>query len=273
MTSNQPTLRIVITGATGRIGRRLRSHLGRSPDYELVLIDHDSRGDTGINTMTLSSYRSEWTNLFTGADTVIHLAGDPRPSAPWHSVSENNINSTLNVFRAATEHGVRRVVFASTLWTMEGHRFGHGPITKDTEPRPVSYYAASKLVGEAVGRQYSEERGLSVICLRIGAAQVDRSSPGRDLNAWRRTKWLGGDDLCQAFEKSIHAGDTAFAVLPLVSDNDGMRWDLAETRRVIGYEPTKPTPSQPIYLRVRIRALIGHAYKRLLDPTWKDYWR
>lgn len=265
--------RIVVTGAAGRIGRRLQARLGDATSYDIVSVDRDDRGEPGIHSADLSRYDTEWTDLFAGADTVIHLAGDPRPTAPWQSVAENNIEATLHVFRAASEHNVRRVIYASTLMTMEGHRFGSGPISADTQPRPTSFYAASKLMGESIGRQFSQVEGMSVICLRIGAVQVDRTSPSPDVNAWRRTKWLSGDDLCQAFEKAILADVQGFAILPLVSDNDGMRWDLTETRRVIGYKPTRPGSLRPIYMHVRIRGLLGHVYKRLFDPAWRDYWR
>lgn len=264
--------RVVITGAAGRIGKRLTTHLADSRSYDLVLVDRDARGEAGIHSADLSRYDAKWTDLFAGADTVIHLAGDPRPTAPWLSVAENNIEATLHLFRAASEHQVGRVIYASTLMTMEGHRFGSGPITADTPARPTCFYAASKLMAESIGRQFSQVTGMSVISLRVGAVQVDRSSPSRDVNAWRRTKWLSGDDLCQAFEKAIVAGFSGFAILPLVSDNDGMRWDLTDTRRVIGYEPTKPAPSEPIYLHVRLKALLGHLHKRLFDTGWRDYW-
>lgn len=264
--------RIVITGAAGRIGLRLRTHLGRSPDYELVLIDLDNRGDADIHCFNLSRYQPDWARLFAGADAVVHLAGDPRPTAPWRSVSENNIEATFNLFRAAAEHGVPRVLYASSLLTMEGYRYGRGVIAADAPPRPVSFYASSKLMGEAIGRQFSRDRGLSVICLRIGDVEVDRTSPGRDVNSWRQSRWLSVDDLCQAIEKAILVSDPGYVVLPLTSDNSGMRWDLAETCRVLGYEPTKPAPPLRPYMYVRLRALLGYALKRLFDPSWRDYW-
>ena len=98
------------------------------------------------------------------------------------------------MFRAAVEQGVRRVIYASTLMSMEGYRFGRGPIAFDATPRPVSFYAASKLMGEIIARQFAQERALSVICLRFGAVQTNGAPPGRDWTAWRLSKWLSNKD-------------------------------------------------------------------------------
>jgi hypothetical protein len=49
--------------------------------------------------------------------------------------------------------------------------------------------------------------------------------------------WLSDRDLCQGVERAAFAEGVQFAVLNLMSDNPGMRWDIEETRRLIGYEP------------------------------------
>lgn len=271
MSKREQARRIVITGAAGRVGGRLRTHFEGLSDRDVVLIDHDCQGASGIHSADLSRYDRAWTDLFAGADAIIHLAGDPRPSAPWASVAKNNIEATFNVFKAAAAHGVRRIVYASSLMTMEGHRFGREPIVVDTPARPVSFYGVSKLVGEEIGSQFAREGTMSVICLRIGVVQTGDVPAGRDLNGWRRSKWLCGADLCQAFEKAIQAADTNYAILPVVSDNANMRWNLAETCRVLGYTPTKCTTVKPPYFHVRIRGLLGWVHKRWLDPAWRDY--
>lgn len=263
--------RIVLTGAAGNIGSLLGAYFGNSPDYDPVLTDLENHGEASIYPADLSHYDPEWIEQFSGADTVIHLACDSRPCAPWESVAENNTEVTFNVFRAAALQKVRRVILASTLKTMDGYRFSQGPIAADAIPRPTTFYAASKLFEERLGRYYSEEFGLSVICLRLGYVHPGQLHSGRNHNTWRHSKWLSAEDMYQAVEKAIQVEDVTFAVLPLVSDNATMRWDLSETCRVLGYEPTKFTkpPSPPI--RYRIRAMLGKIYKRFLDPAWQYY--
>ena len=92
----------------------------------------------------------------------------------------------LNVYEAAVRHGVRRLVFASSNWTMAGHRFAEGPLTTDREPYPINAYGVSKLVGERLGRSYSDRRGLSVICFRIGYCQhIPGNPPGPTMSLQR----------------------------------------------------------------------------------------
>jgi nucleoside-diphosphate-sugar epimerase len=264
--------RIVVTGAAGEIGTLLGTYFSSSPHYDPVLTDLVNHDEASIYPANLSHYDPEWVERFAGADTIIHLANDSRPCAPWESVAENNIEVTFNVFRAAVQQKVRRIIFASSLKTMDGYRFSRGPIAADAPPRPTTFYAAEKLFAERLGRYYSEEFGLSVICLRLGYVHPEQFHSGRNQNAWRHSKWLSVEDLYQAVEKAIQVEDVAFAVLPLVSDNATMRWDLFETCRVLGYEPTKYTepPSPP--LRYRIRAMLGMIYKRFVDPAWQYYW-
>ena len=54
---------------------------------------------------------------------------------------------------------------------------------------------------------------------------------------WGKKMWLSNQDYCQVVEKAILVGNVSFAVLNAMSDNSGMKWDLSETRRVLGYQP------------------------------------
>jgi NAD+ dependent glucose-6-phosphate dehydrogenase len=54
---------------------------------------------------------------------------------------------------------------------------------------------------------------------------------------WGQAMWLSNRDLCQAMERAVLAEGVGFAVLNLMSENPGMRWDIATTKQVIGYTP------------------------------------
>jgi len=134
---------------------------------------------------------------------------------------------------------VRRVVFASSNWVMAGHRPGQGVLTIDMDPYPINPYGVSKLMGERMGRSAHARRGLSVICFRIGYLQRGDNRPGTHMgwSGWGQGMWLSNRDLCQAMERAVLAEDVGFAVLNLMSDNPGMRWDIEMTKRTIGYAP------------------------------------
>lgn len=231
---------VLITGAAGALGSRLRHHM-QSLGWALTLLDREPRGDGAIQAADLAVFHDDWARHFAGVDTVLHLAGDPSPRASWTSAQRNNIDATHNVVEASCRAGVRRMVFASSNWVLAGHRFGTIPLEAATEPYPVNPYGISKLVGERIGRAASELRGLSFIAFRIGYCQRDRDNlPGTQMGwgLWGQRMWLSNRDLCQGFEKAVLAPDTLrFGIFNLVSDNRGMRWRIDDVASALGYVP------------------------------------
>jgi UDP-glucose 4-epimerase len=119
--------------------------------------------------------------LFQGVDTVFHLAAipsvprsidDPDPS---HTV---NIDGTYNVFRAAADAKVRRLVYAAS-----SSAYGDTEVLPKTEamsPRPKSPYAVQKLVGEYYASVFHSCFGLDTVALRyfnVYGPRQDPSSP------------------------------------------------------------------------------------------------
>lgn len=227
--------RLVITGALGNLGAKLSNAL--VSDHELRRIDLRTVGDCIAS--DIAEYDPTWAALFEGADTVLHFAGDSQPTASWNSVSRANIMGTSNVLRAAREHKVRRVVFASTNQVMAGYRFLEGPVSSSMPPTPLNPYAVSKLFGEEAGRAYAAETGRSFIALRIGNIMPAENVPhaGMGIGLWGQQMWLSNRDFLDGVRAAISAPDVHFAIVNLMSRNPGMRWDLTETERVLGFRP------------------------------------
>jgi len=260
---------IVITGATGNIGRKLDAHF-RGLGWNVRKLDRDGRGDAEVTVCDLGTWDEAWVARFADADAVIHLAGDPRPEAPWGSIQANNIDLVLNVFEAAARQRAKRVVFASSNWTVAGHRFGDFPLTTEVEPYPVNAYGVSKLIGERLARNYHARWGLSAICFRIGYNQNrpgNLPGPHMGWGAWGQAMWLSDRDLCHGFERAVLAGpEVGFAVLNLMSDNPGMRWDIGPTRRTIGYEPQDGAVAV-VDSDTGVRTEAAHGARRLIETT------
>jgi len=230
---------LLITGATGSIGTKLRRHFA-DRDVRLRLLCLNPRNDPQVTTADLSVYDEAWARHFDGVDAVIHLAGDAHATASWASVQRFNIDLTLNVFRAAQNYRAKRIVFASSNWVMAGYRFGTERLTTELEPRPINPYGCGKLLCERAGRQFALQSGVSFIALRIGCCQhIAGNIPGPQIEQglWGQQMWLSDRDLCHGIERAAFAEEVSFAVLNLMSDNPGMRWDLERTRQVIGYAP------------------------------------
>jgi L-arabinose 1-dehydrogenase [NAD(P)+] len=120
-------MRVVITGAAGRIGVQLVEEL--APCHELILVDRVPV--PGRNSIVadlsrtpamrglhrwLQPRRFRWNEAFNGADVVVHLAANAAAHAPWQKVLQSNIQASWNTINSAVKHGVSRVVFASSNW-------------------------------------------------------------------------------------------------------------------------------------------------------------
>ena len=230
---------ILITGATGSIGSKLRKHFG-GLDVRLRLLCLNPKQDADVMTADLSQYDKTWARQFADVDAVIHLAGNPFSTASWESVQRFNIDLTLNVYRAAQIYHAKRIVFASSNWVMAGYRFGSERLTAELAPRPINAYGFGKLFCERAGRQLAQQSAISFIALRIGCCQHALGNiPGPQIEhgVWGQRMWLSDRDLCHGAERAVLAADVPYAVLNLMSDNPGMRWDIDSTRQVIGYAP------------------------------------
>jgi uronate dehydrogenase len=244
---------VLITGAAGNLGAKLRRHLeGR---YALRLLDINPAGDSAVAQADLARWDLTWADQFRGADVVVHLAADPTAHQTWPNLVGPNVDAVVNVFQAALRAGVGRVVYASSNHVMGGYKDDPEParLTTDLPPKPGTRYeveaqrrdstpyAAAKLFGERLGRCTAEAHGLSVIAVRIGWVRPGDNRP-QDLpperGPWFRLMWLSNRDFCQLMEKCILADPSVrFAVVNGMSANTGMRWDIEHTRTLLGYQP------------------------------------
>ncbi|MBI2194365.1 MAG: NAD(P)-dependent oxidoreductase [Planctomycetes bacterium] len=244
---------VLITGAAGNVGGKVRRHLeGR---YRLRLLDRDARGDPEVVRADLSAWDESWVQLFQGVDAVVHLAADPVATRTWSELVGPNMDAVFNVLLAAVRGGVKRVIYASSNHAMGGYREIHEPakITTDLPPLPGTHYVvkeevrnstpygSAKLMGERVGKCFAEACGLSFIAVRIGwvlGGENRASDIPADRDDWFRLMWLSNRDLCHLMERCIEADSSIrYAVVNGMSANTGMRWDIDHTRRLVGYQP------------------------------------
>ncbi|MFC6716232.1 NAD-dependent glucose-6-phosphate dehydrogenase Azf [Natrialbaceae archaeon GCM10025810] len=235
---------VLLTGASGRVGQAILADLADSYDWRLLDRDpptDEMPGEFVVGDVTDGSVIRE---AMAGVDAVIHLAGDPRPEAPWDSVLENNIDGTQTIYEAAVETGVEKVAFASSNHAVGAYETEertpdlyrpHDDFRLDgTElPRPGNLYGVSKAAGETLGRYYHDEYGISVVNVRIG--NLTKGHPPIDYERGQ-AMWLSHRDCAHLFDRCLRA-DYDYEIVYGISDNDRKYYSLERAREVLGYDP------------------------------------
>jgi len=228
MTQQAYRPKVLITGASGRIGSVLREGL-RGVYGDLRLTDLRPIADLAPGETFLTADLTDFDAMLRvvdGIDVIVHL-GAVAAEDEWSRILSNNIAGTFNLFEAARQKGVRRVLFASTH-----HVVGYYPrgkrIGPDDPARPDSRYAVSKVFGESLGRLYADKHGLEVIAMRIGTFRP------KPLDRRMLSAWISRRDMIELTRCCIEAPNVHYEVVFGVSDNRRSWWDVGSARR-LGY--------------------------------------
>src|SRR5689334_839168 len=105
-TNNRP--KVLVTGASGLIGGMVVRDLGHKYQF------------SGLNRRPVEGIPSTQADIadleairpaFEGIDMVVHMSAETKDLGNWDKIISNSIVGTVNVFRAAADAGVKRVVF------------------------------------------------------------------------------------------------------------------------------------------------------------------
>ena len=253
-------MRVVVTGAAGKIGREIADELADS--HELTLIDceplpgksslmmdlseYPLRADSQLSSYSSLAEERKWRKAFDGVEVVIHLAEDPEPRTAHQRVLKNNVQATWNVLHAAVHHRVRRVIYASSGWAVKLLEEQLAPacytesgrkITSEIPPCPKNPYGIGKAFGELTGKCYSDTGQLeSFLAVRLG--WFDPNCPKDEL--YNHLK-ITAKDLRSLFRRCVEVPFTGFHVIYGVSAQKTAPYDLFHTRRLLSWEPSSLT--------------------------------
>jgi UDP-glucose 4-epimerase len=168
---------VLVTGGAGFIGMHVVPML-LEQGYRVRILDNMFRGDrdevaklvAGGNVELIDQdvrYGGSVHAAMKGCESVIHLAAVSinKSVADPHESIDINMVGNHNVFNAAAEHGVRRLVFASSASVYGDPK--KLPMHEDDELAPLTPYCISKRAGEDLLGFYQRTKGLNWIALRF----------------------------------------------------------------------------------------------------------
>jgi len=290
--------KIVVTGGGGFIGSHLVDRLLERPGGDVVVFDNLTRGRLANVSQHRSNPRLEFIegdvrdaqavlDAVRGATVVYHLAAQ---SSVMGGVTDaectfsTNVIGTFNVLRAATRHGVERVLFASSR-QVYGEPISL-PVDEESPLLAVNSYGASKLAGEAYCRAFRREFGLQVGILRLANVYgprdtgrviplwIDQAMAGRELNVFGGKQVIDFVWIEQVVEALVRAAALEGPLPPMnIGSGTGTRiFDLARriARLACGQPRVRLQPARPMEVTrfvanvERMRQMLG--LEPPLDP-------
>jgi nucleoside-diphosphate-sugar epimerase len=272
---------IAVTGGRGGFGTIVVSKLA-ARGYNVLSIDRVPAGEASVPHVTqlsadLTDY-SQTASVLEGAEAVVHLAAIPDPKGfPPDVVFMNNTSSAFNVLQAASVHGCRKAVLASSEsaygfpWAGKPLSPLYLPVDEEHPLIPEDCYGLSKAVTESIGQAFHRSTGMQVVSLRLATICGEKQiaylkSYANDPRGLRRILWSYVDardaaDACvRAVEKdglgcvslNIAADDTCSALpslelintyLPEVKDlrspfrNNEALYSNRKAKRLLEWQP------------------------------------
>jgi len=223
---------VLITGSKGIVGKVLVE--GLSSSFNITQAD--------LPEIDLTD-RVQVYQILAGQDAVVHLAWSKKrvingkeidvDDANREDFDPNNLEMALNIYQAASDLGVKRVIMASSGQADNFLNWkGPGLMDPYTLPTPIVPYGANKVWIETVGRIFAKRGNLDIACIRFGAVRNDNIPPIGEEHVF-----LSHRDCIGVVTVSLTAPTIPehYVLFYAVSNNPGSIFD---TKNSLGWKPT-----------------------------------
>lgn len=226
----KPFNRILLTGASGLLGTQLRRGLAPLTNH-LRLLDRDAAADLQpLEEMIQCDLSDEAATIAAteGVDAIVHFGGASRERV-WQDVLDSTIRGSYHIYEGARKHGVKRVVYASSVHAIGYHAL-EAHIDIDAKQRPDSLYGVSKCFVESLSSLYWDKFGIETACLRIFSSFPE---PADRRMLW---SWLSFDDCIGLVTAALTAPHVGHTISFGMSDNRVKPVDNSKAGH-LGYQP------------------------------------
>ena len=216
--------RIVLTGASGRLGSYLREPLSKITK-KLVSTDKDDIGKTLHNEvfkkLNIKNFK-EVNKILKKTDLIIHF-GAYSNEGPFQEILDSNILGTYNIWKSAKRNKIKRIIFASSIHSVGMYR-ANETINHKVMHKPDTFYGLSKCFGENLAQMYWDKCGIE--CLTIRILSCAKVTSKRSLSTW-----LSYDDLIRIVIQSTKIKKLGFEIIYGVSNNKRLNVDNTNATR------------------------------------------
>lgn len=261
-------MKIAVTGGSGFIGTRLVKKLIDMGEQVVVidLVEPRTKSDVEVRITDVMDFQHTKAAL-KGVDVVFHLVGmvvKTTRKNPYKAVLLHS-EGTANVIEACKANDIKKILYASTFYVYDG--ISEKMIVNEETTLDIlnmELFGSTKLLGEAMIKDYSRKYGLEYVILRFGSAYgaggcsnviltfIGSGLKGEPIEVWgrgkRRNQYTLVDDIA---EGCLLAMDRTYETYNLASPEETSTGELAELlKRKYGFEVVynpiqKEGPSMP----------------------------
>jgi len=166
-------MRILITGASGFVGRALCKHLEKKHTLLATLRNEKQTcllSDRVTTFIIPSDKNTDWTPYLKSIDTVIHLAAHVhhkgKLSHSYEKYEQVNVSLTSQLASQAIENNVKHFIFLSTIG-VHGNKTKNAPFSESSPICPHNFYTKSKWQAELRLKSLCENKEMNLTILRL----------------------------------------------------------------------------------------------------------